>query len=327
MDKNDPKYKEQVLNNLPLICGALRELHISYNDWRDMFQECAIGLLLAVQHYNPDLGYQFSTFAMAVMKRQVMKALAGNTIVTKNTYAKRISYTLEKQIDYYQSKGLTMDEIVEKIGYSSYSKMDTIRGYARSPILVDMSLIDHIHNDTFSHRPCKDANDNSALIRQMADILTVSPIDSSKMDYEDLYQVVTQLAMQDRRVRAFIWRAVLLLPTSDIAERLNEPLAKVRKMIIDGGKELRYSLRTYYMDYFGHEPLREVFSLLLDNSKKDARIKNYLLSVCANSTPNIEEKELVLAFLKEHGIAWDVTINLKVFLNKRHFVKKNLFSL
>ncbi len=55
---------EIIEKNLPLVTYTLRK-YFAPNacEWDDLFQEGCIGLIQAVDRFNPDLGYTFSTYA------------------------------------------------------------------------------------------------------------------------------------------------------------------------------------------------------------------------------------------------------------------------
>lgn len=55
--------EKMVLDNTPLVTLILKRIYAGMDDWEDLFQVGCYALVLAVQKFDPDKGYQFSTYA------------------------------------------------------------------------------------------------------------------------------------------------------------------------------------------------------------------------------------------------------------------------
>lgn len=65
---------ELVLKYIPMVKHILRKYHPASSDLDDFFQEGAIGLLKAIEVYNPNYQVKFSTFAFICIKRRILNA-------------------------------------------------------------------------------------------------------------------------------------------------------------------------------------------------------------------------------------------------------------
>lgn len=65
---------ELVLKYIPMVRHIVRNYHPASSDMDDFFQEGAIGLLKAIEEYNPNYKVKFSTFAFICISRRVLNA-------------------------------------------------------------------------------------------------------------------------------------------------------------------------------------------------------------------------------------------------------------
>ena len=67
--------EELIINYLPMIWHILKNYHFPVTDLEDYFQEGAIGLLKAVEQYDPEhFSIKFSTFAYICILRRIINA-------------------------------------------------------------------------------------------------------------------------------------------------------------------------------------------------------------------------------------------------------------
>ena len=69
---------ELVSHNLKLVISIVKKYHHSTKtlDFLDLIQAGNIGLIKAVEKYNPDLGYKFSTYATWWIKQSIIRSMA-----------------------------------------------------------------------------------------------------------------------------------------------------------------------------------------------------------------------------------------------------------
>ena len=87
MRSEDPEVaraaKEQLINsNLRLVVSIAKNYNNSHMETLDLIAEGNLGLITAVEKYNPDLGYRFSTCATPWIRQAITKAITdcGKTI-------------------------------------------------------------------------------------------------------------------------------------------------------------------------------------------------------------------------------------------------------
>ena len=64
-----------ICSNLRLVINIAKKYHNSHMDLADLISEGNLGLLTAVEKYNPDLGYRFSTCATPWIKQAITKSI------------------------------------------------------------------------------------------------------------------------------------------------------------------------------------------------------------------------------------------------------------
>lgn len=77
--KNGDKGAKKILvqSNLKLVLTIARKaIHVSKLPMVDLIQEGNLGLMIAVEKFNPDLGYRFSTYASWWIKQAMFKAIS-----------------------------------------------------------------------------------------------------------------------------------------------------------------------------------------------------------------------------------------------------------
>jgi len=81
----DKEAKKVLVNaNLKLVFTiAKKSIHISKIPYVDLIQEGNLGLMVAVEKFNPDLGYRFSTYAAWWIKQAMFKAISEQSYCMK----------------------------------------------------------------------------------------------------------------------------------------------------------------------------------------------------------------------------------------------------
>lgn len=84
--------KEFTLKNLGLVVTSLKNYIDSRVPFDDLFQNGVVGLLNAIDKFDPDKGYKFSTYASVVIKGFILNGIKANDVnnnlnVSFNTFA------------------------------------------------------------------------------------------------------------------------------------------------------------------------------------------------------------------------------------------------
>lgn len=70
-----PDSWETALNNRGLVAMVLRHLRIPDYQWDDAFQDGLLGLATAAEKFDPEMGFQFSTYAVPWVRQSVFRGL------------------------------------------------------------------------------------------------------------------------------------------------------------------------------------------------------------------------------------------------------------
>lgn len=147
----DTMYKE----NINLVHTVIRKHYPQFvhtDEYDDAFQEGSIALLKAIDGFNPELGYEFSTYAYPTIRNYIYKAIyktSSNMRVSRNSHELYIKY------NQLLKEGYTFNEIVEKLNTNPSTLLSTINAYNGDyldrTIAIgesnDLSLKDILHDD------------------------------------------------------------------------------------------------------------------------------------------------------------------------------------
>ncbi|MBO5738669.1 RNA polymerase sigma factor RpoD/SigA [bacterium] len=111
---------ELIQANLKLVITIARKaIHVSRLPMIDLIQEGNLGLMVAVDKFNPDLGYRFSTYATWWIKQAMFKAISEQSYCMKIPVY--IQETLSKfsklktEMEQAQNQQVTNSEVAKKL--------------------------------------------------------------------------------------------------------------------------------------------------------------------------------------------------------------------
>ena len=154
--------KEQLINsNLRLVVSIAKNYNNSHMETLDLIAEGNLGLINAVEKYNPDLGYRFSTCATPWIRQAITKAITdcGKTIrIPAHIYQMLNKY--RATIAELESNGerVTAERIAEKMGIDVEKvadlenwRYDTVS--LETPLGDDGDTLGDLQMDTRSETP------------------------------------------------------------------------------------------------------------------------------------------------------------------------------
>lgn len=136
----DKRVKEDIVfGNLKLVSFSLKFFQIpKESSYEDLFQIGIIGLLHAIERFDPNLGFQFSTYAVQTIQGEIKRFLRNKHLIkiprSTQEHAKKITKSLKEFIDkngfnpsskeWLISSGLSKDEFSK--GFYSLEQLQSL---------------------------------------------------------------------------------------------------------------------------------------------------------------------------------------------------------
>ena len=137
--------EEYIKGNLRLVLSVIRRFTSSNENADDLFQIGCVGLMKAVDNFDPDREVKFSTYAVPMIIGDIRRYLRDNNSIRVSRSLRDMAYKAIYAKEGYMRKYMkepTMQEIAEEIGID---KEDIV--FALDAIQAPMSLYEPVYND------------------------------------------------------------------------------------------------------------------------------------------------------------------------------------
>ena len=173
--------KNLIQANLKLVLTIARKaIHVSKLPMIDLIQEGNLGLMIAVDKFNPDLGYRFSTYATWWIKQAMFKA------ISEQSYCMKIPVYIQETL----SKFSKVKAEMEKSYNCQVTNNDVAKKMDIEPEKIDTYL--SAYTSTVSIEGSFDANNGSEL--SVADVVADEKgCVEEYMEYEELKKEIAQV--------------------------------------------------------------------------------------------------------------------------------------
>ncbi len=202
-----------VEGNLKLVLSILKRFKTTSNNINDMFQIGCIGLIKAIDNFDLSLNVCFSTYAVFLIKGEILRAFRDSTPIRVSRSTKDIATKiLSFKERYYNVHGIepSTKEISETLGIEEY-----FISYALNSLKEPISIYTPIFND---------GGDTIYLEDQIAS-------QEPKYDKETLLSLKKALSKLKDREREIIYNRYIVGKTqTELSEELNISQAQVSRI-------------------------------------------------------------------------------------------------
>lgn len=146
IQQGDEAAKERYIEgNLRLVLSVMKRFGTSSENSDDIFQIGCVGLIKAINNFNPELEVKFSTYAVPMIVGEIRRYMRDNSSIRVSRSLRDIAYKAIYAKEVYVKKNMkepTIQEISDEIGIS---KEEIV--YAMDAIQSPMSLQEPVYND------------------------------------------------------------------------------------------------------------------------------------------------------------------------------------
>lgn len=202
-----------VEGNLKLVLSILKRFKTTENNINDMFQIGCIGLIKAIDNFNLSLNVCFSTYAVFLIKGEILRAFRDATPIRVSRGTKDIAYKiLSFKEKYYNTYGIEPKdkEIADALGIEEY-----FISYALTSLKEPVSIYKPIYND---------GGDTIYLLDQIAN-------KKEEYDKETLISLKKALSTLKERERSVIYSRYIIGKTqTELSKEMNISQAQVSRI-------------------------------------------------------------------------------------------------
>jgi RNA polymerase primary sigma factor len=178
--------KKLIESNYRLVISIAKKYHRSELDFQDMIQESSIGLIKAVDRFDPTLGFKFSTYACWWIKQSALQYVNENSSNIKvPTHSRMLNSKIKNKIielEERSGKQPTLEEISTELGESVKKIKYTLHANKKIASLeksidennTNATLLNKIEDSSDYSSPEKllEAKELNKIIRESLQLLT-----------------------------------------------------------------------------------------------------------------------------------------------------------
>ena len=138
--------EEYIKGNLRLVLSVIKRFGSTNENPDDLFQIGCIGLIKAINNFNPELEVKFSTYAVPMIIGEIRRYMRDNNSIRVSRSLRDTAYKAIYAKENYIKKNMkepTVQEIADEIGIS---KEEIV--YALDAIQAPVSLNEPVYNDS-----------------------------------------------------------------------------------------------------------------------------------------------------------------------------------
>ena len=138
--------EEYIKGNLRLVLSVIKRFGSTNENPDDLFQIGCIGLIKAINNFNPELEVKFSTYAVPMIIGEIRRYIRDNNSIRVSRSLRDTAYKAIYAKENYMKRNMkepTVQEIADEIGIS---KEEIV--YALDAIQAPVSLNEPVYNDS-----------------------------------------------------------------------------------------------------------------------------------------------------------------------------------
>lgn len=225
----DQEAKElYIRGNLRLVLSVIKRFSTSGENPDDLFQIGCVGLIKAINNFNPELEVKFSTYAVPMIVGEIRRYMRDNNSIRVSRSLRDIAYKAVYAKEHYvkeNQKEPTVQEIADEIGIP---KEEVV--YALDAIQSPMSLNEPVYNDNGDALYIMDqVSDKNSREEKWVENLSIQAA-MEKLDERERY--IIQLRFFEGKTQ------------TEVAKMVNISQAQVSRLEKNALKEMRGYLRT-----------------------------------------------------------------------------------
>ena len=185
--KGDAKARQKLIeSNYRLVISIAKKYHRDELDFEDMIQESSIGLIKAVDRFDPTLGYKFSTYACWWIKQSALQYVNENSSNIKvPTHSRMLNSKIKNKIielEERNGKQPTLEEVSNELGESVKKIKYTLHANKKIASLEksldenskNATLLNKVEDSSVYSNPEKlmESKELNAIIRESLQLLT-----------------------------------------------------------------------------------------------------------------------------------------------------------
>ena len=169
--QGDEKAREELINgNLRLVLSVVQKFTNRGENLDDLFQVGCIGLIKAIDHFDPEQGVRFSTYGVPMIVGEIRRYLRDNNSIRVSRSMRDVAYKAMQTKERLTGENLkepTVEEIAQDMGMR---KQDVV--LALESIVEPVSLYEPVYSDSgdtiFVMDQLGDKNDDSNWLEEIA---------------------------------------------------------------------------------------------------------------------------------------------------------------
>ena len=170
LDGDEDAREQYIKGNLRLVLSVIQRFSSSNENVDDLFQIGCIGLIKAIDHFDPEQGVRFSTYGVPMIVGEIRRYLRDNNSIRVSRSMRDVAYKAMQTKERLTGENLkepTVEEIAQDMGMR---KQDVV--LALESIVEPVSLYEPVYSDSgdtiFVMDQLGDKNDDSNWLEELS---------------------------------------------------------------------------------------------------------------------------------------------------------------